>query len=69
MTIDEFAAATGLDHPLLGPAYQVFREELDVPRKTRAARCADLAVGLRRLGVPEDIVYVAVSELAKESRR
>lgn len=69
MTREEFAAAVGLDGELLDPAHEMFCDELAIPRKTRAARCADLAAGLRRLGVPEEIVYTAAHELAKEHRR
>lgn len=69
MTVDEFAATVGLSGALLEPAYERFSEEVGAPRKTRAARCADLAAGLRRLGVAEDIVHTAVHELAKGSRR
>jgi hypothetical protein len=69
MTAKEFAALIGLDTSLAAPAYEVFTEELAVPRKTRAARSADLADGLRRLGIPEDQVYLAVGELVRKSRR
>lgn len=69
MTVDEFATAVGLDPALAAPAYEVFTHELGAPRKTRAARCADLAEGLRRVGVAEDRVYFAVAEMVRESRR
>lgn len=69
MTVDEFAATTGLSGPLLEPAYTIFQEEADVRRKTRAARCADLAEALRRLGVPEETVHTAIHELVKGTRR
>lgn len=69
MTIEEFATTLGLTPTLAAPAYEVFQEELAVPRKTRAARCADLAAGLRRLDVPEDIVYLTVGEMVRQSRR
>lgn len=69
MTVDEFASTVGLDTALAAPAYEAFTAELATPRKSRAARCADLASGLRRLGVPEPAVYTAVHALAMESRR
>lgn len=69
MTFDEFAAAVDIDPRLAEPAFAVFQEELSVPRKTRAARCADLAEGLRNLGVAEDCVYLAAGELARLVRR
>lgn len=69
MTAEEFGAAVGIDGDLLAPAFEVFCEELAVPQKTRAARCADLAAGLRSLGIPEPAVYTAVGELVRERRR
>lgn len=69
MTLDDFATTVGLDTALLEPAFEIFQEELAIPSKTRAARCADFADGLRRLGVGEDVVYVAVAALVRECRR
>ncbi|WP_280246152.1 hypothetical protein [Nocardia abscessus] len=69
MTSDEFAATLGLDGQLAADAYEVFRDELRAPQKTLAARCADLAEGLRRLDLTEEIVYDAVQTLAMERRR
>lgn len=69
MTREEFAAAFGLDGELAAAAYGMFRDELDEPRKTLAARCADLAEGLRRLDLTEDVVYDAVQALAMGRRR
>lgn len=69
MTVEEFATTVGLDPALAGPAFEVFAQELAAPRKTRASRCADLAEGLRRVGVAEDRVYFAVGEMVRELRR
>lgn len=69
MTIEEFGAALGVEPPLLAPAYELFGQEARMPRKTRAARAADLADGLRHLGVPEHAVHIAVHELIKATRR
>lgn len=69
MNIDEFNATVGLDGDRLPDAYEIFREELTVPRKTLAHRSADLAGGLRRLGLDEEAVYAAVLTLARERRR
>jgi hypothetical protein len=69
LTVDEFSAATGLDGDQLAEAFEVFREELTAPRKTLAGRTADLAEGLRRLNLDEDVVYAAVTTLAMERRR
>ncbi|WP_280473310.1 hypothetical protein [Nocardia asiatica] len=69
MTREEFAATLGLDGQLAADAFEVFRDELRAPRKTLAARCADLAEGLRRLDLTEEVVYSAVQTLAEVRRR
>lgn len=69
MTVDDFAATVGLDDGPIADAYQVFHEELTAPRKTLAHRAADLAEGLRRLNLNEDVVLAAVQALAIERRR
>jgi hypothetical protein len=69
VTRDEFAATLGLDGQIAADAYEVFRGELRAPQKTLAARCADLAEGLRQLDLTEEVVYDAVQTLARERRR
>lgn len=69
MTREEFAAMFGLDGEVAAAAYGMFRDELDERQKTRAARCADLADGLRRLALTEDVVFDAVRALSMELRR
>ncbi|WP_454199596.1 hypothetical protein [Nocardia sp. Marseille-Q1738] len=69
MTREDFAAAVGLDGELLKQAHEAFTAELRAPRKTLAARSADLAESLRQFGVDEDVVYSAVTLLAMERRR
>ncbi|WP_306365435.1 hypothetical protein [Nocardia sp. CC227C] len=62
MTMDEFADVTGIEDP---NAFEVFAEEL-AARKTLASQTADLADGLRRIGIEEDGVLQAVTLLARE---
>ncbi|MGW4718883.1 hypothetical protein [Nocardia sp. NPDC004260] len=69
MTVEEFASATGLTDRVLVEGFEAFGEELSAPRKTLAARSADLAQALRQVGADEDAVYAAVCLLAKVRRR
>jgi hypothetical protein len=69
VTLDEFSAAIGFDGDQLPTAFEVFQEESTAPRKTLAARTADLAAGLRLCGLDEDAVAAAVTALAMERRR
>jgi hypothetical protein len=69
VTLKEFSAAIGFDGEELTAAFEVFQEELTAPRKTLAARTADLAAGLRLCGLDEDVVATAVTTLAMERRR
>lgn len=69
MSLDEFAAAVGVDDEHRDAAYQMFCAELTAPRKTLAHRSADLADGLRLIGVDETTTYTAVHVLAQERRR
>jgi hypothetical protein len=68
-TIEEFELSLDVHGDELTEAYEIFRGELTVPRKTLAARSADLAAGLRQLGLDESSVAMAVQLLALERRR
>lgn len=69
MTIEEFQAALDVHGDTLDEAYEVFREQLTVYPKSLAARAADLAEELRRIGLEEMAVAAAVEVLAMERRR
>lgn len=69
MDVTEFALQIGIDTDQATDAFALFEEELNTPRKTLAARAADLAAGLRRLDIDEAAVHVAVCALAAERRR
>lgn len=67
--IDDFAHALSLDEDMIGDAYEIFCEEVRAPSKTLAARAADLAEGLRQIGLDEQAVAAAVQQLAMERGR
>jgi len=69
ISLDDFGAALGIEEEYLADAHAIFCEELAGPQKTLAARAADLAHGLRGLGVPEETVSAAVCQLRMERRR
>lgn len=69
MDVDEFAATVDLPGKRVDEAFELYSAEASAPRKTFAARSADLAFALRRNGFDDSEVFAVVAVLAQERRR